>query len=326
MTAGGHLRFSDGAAEREPTADEAAVLAAHEQFWQSYARRDLDGRFAVCAEDVFFFGTALHERAVDRQQYRAMNQKGVEQFPEPFTIRCLRKEVRLWGDAAWVECDTLWIMGQCDASTRDIVRQTTILKRMDRTWWVAHVHGSDPEYRLREGEYMTHGNIHARNKELEREVLARTEELRKEKARSEELLLNILPAEVADELKATGAAEARHFATATILFTDFKGFTEASERLTPQDSWRSSTPASRPSSPSSPHAASRRSRPSAMPTWQPAACVAMRRIPPGAWCRPRWRCRRSSKPATGSAPHRACPPSACAWASTPGPWWPASWA
>ncbi len=57
----------------------------------------------------------------------------------------------------------------------------------------------------------------------------------KGKKRSDELLLNILPAEVAKELKATGASAARHIEHATILFTDFKGFTEASELLTPQE-------------------------------------------------------------------------------------------
>jgi len=55
------------------------------------------------------------------------------------------------------------------------------------------------------------------------------------KKRSDELLLNILPAEVARELKATGSSAARHIEQATILFTDFKGFTEASELLTPQE-------------------------------------------------------------------------------------------
>ncbi len=57
----------------------------------------------------------------------------------------------------------------------------------------------------------------------------------KGKKRSDELLLNILPAEVAKELKDTGASAARHIEQATILFTDFKGFTEASELLTPQE-------------------------------------------------------------------------------------------
>ncbi len=71
--------------------------------------------------------------------------------------------------------------------------------------------------------------------ELDQEVHNRTAELRHEKERSDELLLNILPHEVAEELKDTGAAAAKHFAQATILFTDFKGFTEASEKLSPQE-------------------------------------------------------------------------------------------
>lgn len=57
----------------------------------------------------------------------------------------------------------------------------------------------------------------------------------KEKARSEELLLNILPEEVAEELKAKGSAEAVHIDQVTVLFTDFKGFTAMSETLSPRE-------------------------------------------------------------------------------------------
>jgi len=57
----------------------------------------------------------------------------------------------------------------------------------------------------------------------------------KEKDRSENLLLNILPAEIAAELKEKGRAEARDFDMVSILFTDFKGFTEASAKLSAQD-------------------------------------------------------------------------------------------
>ncbi len=218
-----------------PTEIEAAVLAAHDTFWQSYARRDLDARFAVCAEDVTFFGTGLHERAVSKEQYRAMNQKGVDQYPHAFTIEYIWKEVRIWGEVAWVEGDTYWIIGSGDTGSKDLIRQTTILKKMNGRWWVAHVHGSDPDYRLREGEHMTHGRVYARNAELEREVVERTRELREEKKRSDDLLLNILPQEVAEELKANGQATAKHFQNVTVLFTDFKGFTAMSEKLTPTE-------------------------------------------------------------------------------------------
>jgi len=57
----------------------------------------------------------------------------------------------------------------------------------------------------------------------------------KEKKRSEELLLNILPEEVAEELKDKGEAEAKLIDQVTVLFTDFKGFTAMSETLSPKE-------------------------------------------------------------------------------------------
>ena len=56
----------------------------------------------------------------------------------------------------------------------------------------------------------------------------------KARQRSDELLLNILPEEVAEELKAKGEAEAVHIDQVTVLFTDFKGFTAMSEMVTPK--------------------------------------------------------------------------------------------
>jgi adenylate cyclase len=57
----------------------------------------------------------------------------------------------------------------------------------------------------------------------------------KEKKRSEKLLLNILPAETAEELKATGTAKTKRLNLVSVLFTDFKNFTQASEILTPEE-------------------------------------------------------------------------------------------
>lgn len=80
------------------------------------------------------------------------------------------------------------------------------------------------------------------NQLLEQTVAERTEEVVQEKKqveqlynRSEELLLNILPAQTAQELKAKGHVDAELLDEVTVLFTDFKGFTALSEQLTPKD-------------------------------------------------------------------------------------------
>ncbi len=55
-----------------------------------------------------------------------------------------------------------------------------------------------------------------------------------ERERSETLLLNILPKETAQELKQTGKVQAKRFESVTVLFTDFKGFTQYAEKLSPE--------------------------------------------------------------------------------------------
>ncbi|MBL4623604.1 MAG: hypothetical protein JKY42_00410 [Flavobacteriales bacterium] len=68
---------------------------------------------------------------------------------------------------------------------------------------------------------------------LEEKVKLRTQQLNIEKQKSDDLLLNILPQETAEELKTKGKATARYYNLTTVLFTDFKGFTQISESITP---------------------------------------------------------------------------------------------
>lgn len=66
-------------------------------------------------------------------------------------------------------------------------------------------------------------------------VLIQRNRISKEKKKNEDLLLNILPKEVAEELKEKGEAEAQLIEKVTVLFTDFKGFTAMSEQLSPKE-------------------------------------------------------------------------------------------
>ncbi|MEK9280304.1 MULTISPECIES: adenylate/guanylate cyclase domain-containing protein [unclassified Bradyrhizobium] len=54
-----------------------------------------------------------------------------------------------------------------------------------------------------------------------------------ERARAEELLRNVLPAPIADELKRSGMVQPRYTRSATILFADIQGFTLLAERTEP---------------------------------------------------------------------------------------------
>lgn len=58
--------------------------------------------------------------------------------------------------------------------------------------------------------------------------------IKEEKERSEELLLNILPKAIAKELKEEGQAKARHYDKVTVLFADFKNFSEISKQMSPE--------------------------------------------------------------------------------------------
>lgn len=69
--------------------------------------------------------------------------------------------------------------------------------------------------------------------ELNRSMVAARESALAEQARSDALLESILPAPIAQELKANGSVEPRFHPAATILFTDFAGFTRFAERSEP---------------------------------------------------------------------------------------------
>src|SRR4029077_18002010 len=67
------------------------------------------------------------------------------------------------------------------------------------------------------------------------ERVSASEKLLLEKQVSDSLLLNILPGEVADELRAKGLVSPKYFEDVTILFTDFVGFTLSTEKLAAEE-------------------------------------------------------------------------------------------
>jgi class 3 adenylate cyclase len=70
--------------------------------------------------------------------------------------------------------------------------------------------------------------------EEKRRALRAQMEAEEERRKAEKLLLNILPKDVADELKLKGVAEPVLYESVSVMFTDFKGFTKVSEILSPK--------------------------------------------------------------------------------------------
>ncbi len=103
-----------------------------------------------------------------------------------------------------------------------------------KTWWFFALCASSiiglilfiAQYRLRQAR--------AQQLTLRREVRARTLDLEIAVRKSDELLLNILPTDIAEELKKTGKAKARRHEEVTVFFSDFKGFTMIAQQLSPE--------------------------------------------------------------------------------------------
>ncbi len=67
------------------------------------------------------------------------------------------------------------------------------------------------------------------------EIAAQRDAIEIEQRKSDELLLNILPRETALELKEKGIATPKSYEMVSVLFTDFKGFTNIASLLRPED-------------------------------------------------------------------------------------------
>jgi PAS domain S-box-containing protein len=71
--------------------------------------------------------------------------------------------------------------------------------------------------------------------EQKNEINKQKQLIQEEQNKSEKLLLNILPFEIARQLKSKGKAVSRQYKTVSVLFADFKGFSRYSMELEPND-------------------------------------------------------------------------------------------
>lgn len=81
---------------------------------------------------------------------------------------------------------------------------------------------------------MVFGRLRA-SRRAKRTLEEKNKQIDFERERSDELLKNILPAPIAEELKEKGKASAKDYKEVTVLFSDFKNFTKIAEKLGPTE-------------------------------------------------------------------------------------------
>jgi histidine kinase len=82
---------------------------------------------------------------------------------------------------------------------------------------------------------MLYENMEEKVKQRTLELETQKELAEEQRKKSDDLLLNILPLEVAEELKEKGRSDAKLYQNVTVLFSDFVNFTSISENLSPQE-------------------------------------------------------------------------------------------
>ncbi len=82
---------------------------------------------------------------------------------------------------------------------------------------------------------MLYANMEHKVNERTTALVEKNNELAVEKKKSDDLLLNILPAETAEELKNYGKTTARSYSTVTVLFVDIRNFSHIAETLSPEE-------------------------------------------------------------------------------------------
>ena len=78
-------------------------------------------------------------------------------------------------------------------------------------------------------------NINKKLEEQQREVNRQKEMVEEQKLLADELLNNIFPYEIAEQLKNKGYATPKHYRLVSIMFTDFAGFSNLSDQLSIQE-------------------------------------------------------------------------------------------
>ncbi len=218
-------------------------------FWMTWARRanqadTLHDILSFFDEEVTAIGTGEHEQG---KCYEEVIQNFRDDFAEievPIQIDFFREKTRLIAPTVGlVEAEANLEIALEEGSTVNFhLRFSTIFTQVNGLWKLSHNHVSIPSDGQNIGQSYPIDKLKAKNDRLQKLVDERTNalqkrtlQLKKEKEKTENLLHNILPKVVANELMAKGEVMPTNFENVSVLFTDFVGFTKITSSISPED-------------------------------------------------------------------------------------------
>ena len=148
---------------------------------------------------------------------------------EKQSIECICKIKMRTGDSRWLQ---IFITPQLDSGG---MVEKLVAVEIDITVFKTKEEELNAQYR--QMKEITR-NLEKANAQLEvqkGEINQQKMIIEEEQEKSEKLLLNILPFEVAKQLKSKGRTGTRQYKLVSVLFTDFKGFSNISKTLDPKD-------------------------------------------------------------------------------------------
>lgn len=133
------------------------------------------------------------------------------------------------GEYKWIQTTFTPVVAPSGAIERYIAIETDITKLKETE-----------EALNQKNEYMMALTNHLKSANMlleqqQKEINAQNQAIEEERKKSEDLLLNILPFEVARQLKSKGEAKPKNFKLASVLFLDFSDFTNLTKELSPKD-------------------------------------------------------------------------------------------